>query len=57
MRKCRNRHLAIDTYITMTAYGRNAETALSDAEDKLIKLEQSGAHFEVETDTHTETSA
>lgn len=30
---------AMDTYITMTAYGRNAETALSDAEDKLIELE------------------
>ena len=31
---------AMDTYITMTAYGRDAETALSDAEDKLIELEQ-----------------
>lgn len=31
---------AMDTYITMTAYGRNAETALSDAEDRLVKLEQ-----------------
>lgn len=31
---------AMDTYITMTAYGRNAETALSDAEDKLIEFEQ-----------------
>ncbi|MDO4326002.1 MAG: FAD:protein FMN transferase [bacterium] len=30
----------MDTYITMTAYGRDAETALSDAEDKLIELEQ-----------------
>lgn len=31
---------AMDTYITMTAYGWNAETALSDAEDRLVKLEQ-----------------
>lgn len=31
---------AMDTYITMTAYGRDAETALSDAEDKPIELEQ-----------------
>lgn len=31
---------AMDTYITMTAYGRDAETALSEAEDKLIDLEQ-----------------
>lgn len=31
---------AMDTYITMTAYGRDAETALSDAEDTLIELEQ-----------------
>lgn len=31
---------AMDTYITMTAYGRDAETALSEAEDRLIELEQ-----------------
>lgn len=31
---------AMDTYIMMTAYGRDAETALSDAEGKLIELEQ-----------------
>ncbi len=31
---------AMDTYITMTAYGRNAEAALSEAEYKLIELEQ-----------------
>lgn len=31
---------AMDTYITMTAYGRNAEIALWNAEDKLIELEQ-----------------
>lgn len=31
---------AMDTYITMTAYGRDAETALSKAEDKLTELEQ-----------------
>lgn len=31
---------AMDTYITMNAYGRNAETALSEAEDKLTELEQ-----------------
>lgn len=31
---------AMDTYITITAYGRNAETALSEAEDRLIELEQ-----------------
>lgn len=31
---------AMDTYITMTAYGRNAEIVLSNAEDKLIELEQ-----------------
>ena len=30
---------AMDTYITMTAYGRDAETALSKAEDKLTELE------------------
>lgn len=30
----------MDTYITMTAYGRNAEAALSEAEYKLIELEQ-----------------
>lgn len=30
----------MDTYITMTAYGQNAETALSNAEEKLIELEQ-----------------
>ena len=29
----------MDTYITMTAYGRDAETALSKAEDKLTELE------------------
>ena len=34
------RKFAMDTYITMTAYGRDAETALSEAEDKLIDLEQ-----------------
>lgn len=31
---------AMDTYITMTAYGRNAKTALSEAENKLTELEQ-----------------
>lgn len=31
---------AMDTYITMTAYGRNAETALSEAEDRVTELEQ-----------------
>ncbi len=31
---------AMNTYITMAAYGRDAETVLSDAEDKLIELEQ-----------------
>lgn len=31
---------AMDTYITMTAYGRDAENALAEAEDKLIELEQ-----------------
>lgn len=31
---------AMDTYITMTAYGRDAETALSKTEDKLTELEQ-----------------
>lgn len=31
---------AMDTYITMTAYGRNTETALLEAEDRLIELEQ-----------------
>lgn len=31
---------AMDTYIAMTAYGRNAETALMEAEDKLTELEQ-----------------
>lgn len=31
---------AMDTYITMTAYGRNVETALSDAEEKLTELER-----------------
>lgn len=30
---------AMDTYITMTAYGLDAETALSKAEDKLTELE------------------
>lgn len=31
---------AMDTYITMTAYGKDAETALSEAESKLTELEQ-----------------
>lgn len=31
---------AMDTYITMTAYGRDAETALTEAENKLVELEQ-----------------
>ena len=31
---------AMDTYITMTAYGRNAETALTEAEERLTELEQ-----------------
>ncbi|MFQ9798544.1 MAG: hypothetical protein ACLR23_05975 [Clostridia bacterium] len=31
---------AMDTYITMTAYGRDAETALTEAADKLAALEQ-----------------
>lgn len=31
---------AMDTYITMTAYGRNAEEALTEATDKLTDLEQ-----------------
>lgn len=31
---------AMDTYITATAYGRDAETALSEAENKLVELEQ-----------------
>lgn len=31
---------AMDTYITMTAFGQNAETALSNAEDKLTELER-----------------
>lgn len=31
---------AMDTYITMAAYGWDAKTALSDAEDKMIELEQ-----------------
>ena len=31
---------SMDTYIAMTAYGRNAETALMEAEDKLTELEQ-----------------
>lgn len=31
---------AMDTYITMTAYGRDAETALTEAADKLTGMEQ-----------------
>lgn len=31
---------AMDTHITMTAYGQDAETALTKAEDKLAELEQ-----------------
>lgn len=31
---------AMDTYITMTVYGRNAETALTNAVDRLTELEQ-----------------
>lgn len=31
---------AMDTYITMTAYGRDAETALTAAEERLIELER-----------------
>lgn len=31
---------AMDTYITMTAYGQNAEEVLPDATDKLTALEQ-----------------
>ena len=31
---------AMDTYITMTAYGQDAETALTEAENKLTELEQ-----------------
>lgn len=31
---------AMDTYITMTAYGKDAETALTEAENKLTELEQ-----------------
>lgn len=31
---------AMDTYITMTAYGRNAETTLTEAEERLIEMEQ-----------------
>lgn len=30
----------MDTYITMTAYGRNAETALTEAEERLTELEK-----------------
>lgn len=44
---------AMDTYITMTAYGQNAETALSNAEDKLIELEQLWSVTDPDSDIYT----
>ena len=43
---------AMDTYITMTAYGRDAESALAEAEDKLTELEQLWSVTEPDSDIY-----
>lgn len=43
---------AMDTYITMTAYGRDAENALAEAEDKLTELEQLWSVTEPDSDIY-----
>ncbi len=43
---------AMDTYITMTAYGRDVETAVSEAADKLTELEQLWSVTEPESEIY-----
>ncbi|MGN0509009.1 MAG: FAD:protein FMN transferase, partial [Ruminococcus sp.] len=43
---------AMDTYITMTAYGQNAETALSQAAEKLTELERLWSVTGPDSDIH-----
>lgn len=44
---------AMDTYITITAYGEDAETALSDAKDKLAELERLWSVTNPDSDIYT----